>query len=261
VDLGLSHKNGIVCAASKGLGRAVAFALAREGVNLVLNARHQDALQATAQEIGSDTGVKVVAIVGDISTPDAQDRVLAAMPDPDILINNAGGPPPGDFRNATREDWMRAIDANMLTPITLIRRVVDGMVGRGFGRILNITSGAVKSPGTYPQLGLSISVRSGLTGFVGVLSRQVAKHNVTINGLLPGRFDTDRLRQALAFDAGIAGRSAEDETMHALNTIPAGRFGKPEEFGAFAAFLCGTHAGFITGQNIMLDGGAYPGAM
>jgi len=193
MDLGLSGKKGIVCAASKGLGRAVAVSLAHEGVNLVINARNRDLLDETAKSLRSETGVDVMPIAADITTEAGREAVLAACPDPDILINNAGGPPPGDFRQVTREAWVRAIDANMLTPIFLIRAVIDGMMARGFGRIVNITTSGVKSPGTYPQLGISIGVRSGLTGFAGVLSRQVARHNVTINGLLPGRFDTDRL--------------------------------------------------------------------
>jgi len=261
MDLGLSGKKALVCAASKGLGRAFALALAREGVDLVINARSQDALKATAGQISGKTGVNVIPIAADITTEEGRQAVLAACPNPDILINNAGGPPPGDFRQVTRQDWIRAADANMLTPIFLIRAVVDGMVERGFGRIINITTSGVKAPGVYPQLGISIGVRSGLTGFVGVLSRQVARRNVTINGLLPGRFDTDRLRENLVFAAKAAGHSSEQEAMLARGAIPAGRFGQPEEFGAFAAFLCSTHAGFLTGQNIVLDGGAYPGLL
>ena len=172
MDLGLFAKKGIVCAGSKGLGRAVAVALAREGVDLVVNARNQDALKAATGQIHKETGVKVIPIAGDITTEEGRQAVLPACPNPDILINNAGGPPPGDFRQVTREDWIRAIDANMLTPIFLIRAVVDGMIARGFGRIINITTMGVKSPGTYPQLWVSIGVRSGLTGFIGVLSRQ-----------------------------------------------------------------------------------------
>ena len=259
MDLGLSGRKGIVCAASKGLGRAVAVALAREGVDLVINARGQEGLKAVAERIHADTGVNVIPVSADITTGEGREAVLAASPNPDILINNAGGPPPGDFRNVTREDWIRAVDANMLTPIFLIRAVVDGMIARGFGRIINITTMGVKSPGTYPQLGISIGVRSGLTGFIGVLSRQVAQHNVTINGLLPGRFETDRLRENLAFAAKAAGHSTEDEAVRVRDVIPARRFGQPEEFGAFAAFLCSAQAGYLTGQNIVLDGGAYPG--
>ena len=259
MDFGLSGKKAVVCAASKGLGRAVALALAREGANLVINARSEDALKATAEAIGAETGVEVTPIAADITTEQGRKAVLTACANPDILINNAGGPPPGDFRNVSREHWIRALDANMLTPILLIRAVIDGMVDRRFGRIVNITTSGVKSPGTYPQLGISIGVRSRLTGFVGVLSRQVARHNVTINGLLPGRFETDRLRENLEFASAAAGRSVEEETAGALSSIPAGRFGKPEEFGAFVVFLCSAHAGYLTGQNIVLDGWAYPG--
>ena len=259
MDLGLSRKKGIVCAASKGLGRAVAVALAREGVDLVINARTPDALKAAAEQIRAENDVAVIPVAADITTEAGREAVLAACPNPDILINNAGGPPPGDFRRVTREEWIHAIEANMLTPIFLIRAVLDGMVARGFGRIVNITTSGVKSPGIYPQLGISIGVRSGLTGFVGVLSRQVAGHNVTINGLLPGRFETDRLRENLEFAARAAGHSTEVEAFRVRGTIPAGRFGKPEEFGAFAAFLCSTHSSYLTGQNIVLDGGAYPG--
>jgi 3-oxoacyl-[acyl-carrier protein] reductase len=259
MDLGLSGRKGIVCAASKGLGRAVAVALAREGVELVINARSEDALKVAAEQIHWETGVDVIPIAADITTEAGREAVLGACPDPDILINNAGGPPPGDFRQVRREDWIRAVDANMLTPIFLIRAVVDGMIARGFGRIINITTMGVKSPGTYPQLGVSIGVRSGLTGFVGVLSRQTARHNVTINGLLPGRFETDRLRENLEFAARAAGHSAEEEAVRVRDSIPAGGFGTPKEFGAFAAFLCSIHAGYLTGQNIVLDGGVYPG--
>lgn len=259
MDLGLSGKKAVVCAASKGLGRAVAVALAVEGVDLVINARSQDTLEITAENIRAKTGVSVVPIAADITTEAGREAVLTACPDPDILVNNAGGPPPGDFRDVSREDWVRAFDANMLTPILLIRAVVDGMIDRRFGRIVNITTSGVKSPGTYPQLGVSIGVRSGLTGFMGVLSRQVARHNVTINALLPGRFETDRLRETIKFAAATAGRSVGEQTMLAQNLIPAGRFGRPEEFGDFVAFLCSAQAGYLTGQNIVLDGGAFPG--
>ena len=259
MDLGLSGKKAVVCAASKGLGRAVAVALAVEGVDLVVNARSQETLEITAEHIRAKTGVSVIPIAADITTEAGREAVLAACPDPDILVNNAGGPPPGDFRDVSREDWVRAFDANMLTPILLIRAVVDGMIDRRFGRIVNITTSGVKSPGTYPQLGVSIGVRSGLTGFMGVLSRQVARHNVTINALLPGRFETDRLRETIKFAAATAGRSVGEQTMLAQNLIPAGRFGRPEEFGDFVAFLCSAQACYLTGQNIVLDGGAFPG--
>ena len=261
MDLGLRGKKAIVCAASKGLGKGVAVALAREGVELVINARGRDALEATAEDIRRECGVKVTAIAADITSDVDRAAILVACPDPDILINNAGGPPPGDFRGVNRDAWIRAVDANMLTPILLIRTVIDTMIARRFGRIINITTSGVKSPATYPQLGISIGVRSGLTGFMGVLSRQVASYNVTINGLLPGRFETDRLRENLEFEAQHFGRSLDDERAQALKTIPAGRFGQAEEFGAIVAFLCSRHAGFITGQNLVVDGGAFPGLL
>jgi 3-oxoacyl-[acyl-carrier protein] reductase len=259
MDLGIRGRTAIVCAASRGLGRAIAIALAREGVNLVVNARNATALAALADDIRRDNGVSVTAVAGDITTEDGRRAVLAAAPQPDILINNAGGPPPGDFRKVDRDGWISALDANMLTPIFLIRETIDGMVARRFGRIVNITTSGVKSPATYPQLGVSIGVRAGLTGFVGVLSRQVAASNVAINNLLPGRFDTDRLRENLKFAAGEAGRSAEEEATRALRTIPARRFGHPDEFGAACAFLCSAHAGDMAGQNVVLDGGSFPG--
>ena len=189
MDLGLHGKKAIVCASSKGLGRSVAVALAREGVELIINARGRDALEATARDIRAECGVKVTTVAADVTSDLGRASVLAACPDPEILINNAGGPPPGDFREVSRDAWMRAVDANMLTPILLMREVVDSMIARRFGRILNITTSGMKSPATYPQLGVSIGVRSGLTGFVGVLARLVAPYNVTINGLLPGRSD------------------------------------------------------------------------
>ncbi len=199
MDLGIKGRNALVCAASKGLGKGCAMALAREGVNLVITARGKEALEATADEIRKATGAKVVAVAGDITTAEGRAQALAACPSPDILVNNAGGPPPGDFRNWTREDWIKAVDANMLTPIELMKATIDGMIARKFGRIVNITSGAVKMP--IPELGLSNGARTGLTGFVAGLSRQVAQHNVTINGLLPGPFDTDRLRGNMEFNA------------------------------------------------------------
>jgi len=254
MDLGIRGKTAIVCAASRGLGRAIAIALAREGVNLVINARGEATLFSLAEDIKREAGVGVVAVAADIATEEGRGAVLAAAPQPDILINNAGGPPPGDFRNVERDAWIRAVDENMLTPIFLLRQTIDGMVARRFGRIVNITTSGVKSPATYPQLGVSIGVRAGLTGFVGVLSRQVAADNVTINNLLPGRFDTDRLRQNIAFAADQAGSSPAEEEAGALGTIPARRFGHPDEFGATCAFLCSVHAGYITGQNIVLDG-------
>ena len=259
MELGIRGRSAIVCAASRGLGRACATALAREGVNLTINGRDANALAATADAIRRETGVEVTTVAADITTEAGRSAVIEACPNPDILINNAGGPPPGDFRQVDREAWLQAVDANMLTPIFLIRSVIDGMVARGFGRIVNITTSGVKNPGVYPTLGISIGVRSGLTGFVGVLSRQVARDNVTINGLLPGRFATDRLKSTIAFAAAQAQRTPEQEAELALGAIPSGRFGDPEEFGAVCAFLCSAHAGYLTGQNIVLDGGAFPG--
>jgi len=216
-------------------------------------------LEATAEEIRNATGVTVTVAPGDIATEDGRAAALAACPEPDILINNAGGPPPGDFRDWDRDDWIRALDANMLTPIFLIKATVDGMISRRFGRIVNITSGAVKAP--IPILGLSNGARSGLTGFVAGLSRQTVMHNVTINNLLPGPFETDRLRKTMEGGAKAAGRSIDEEMDMRRKANPSGRFGDPEEFGAACAFLCAAQSGFMTGQNILLDGGAFPGTM
>jgi 3-oxoacyl-[acyl-carrier protein] reductase len=257
MDLGIKGRNALVCAASKGLGKGCALALAQDGVNLVITARGKEALEATAEEIRKATGVKVLTVAGDITTPEGRAQALAACPNPDILVNNAGGPPPGDFRNWTREDWLKALDANMLAPIELIKATVDGMIARKFGRIINITSGAVKMP--IPELGLSNGARSGLTGFVAGLARQVAQHNVTINGLLPGPFDTDRLRGNLVFNAKKLGKTTAELEKLRTEANPAKRFGTIEEFGAACAFLASAQAGYITGQNLLLDGGAYPG--
>lgn len=259
MDLGIAGRRAIVCAASKGLGRACAFALAREGVHVTLTARNADALEATAEEIRKATGVAVTTAPGDIATEEGRAAALAACPEPDILVNNAGGPPPGDFHDWDRDDWIRALDANMLAPIFLIKATVDGMIARRFGRIVNITSAAVKAP--IPILGLSNGARTGLTGFVAGLSRQTVKHNVTINNLLPGPFETDRLRKTMEGGAKAAGRSIDEEMELRRKTNPSGRFGDPEEFGAACAFLCAARSGFMTGQNILLDGGAFPGTM
>lgn len=259
MDLGIAGRRAIVCAASKGLGRACAFALAREGVHVTLTARSADALEVTAEEIRKATGVTVTTAPGDITTEEGRAAALAACPEPDILVNNAGGPPPGDFHDWDREDWIRALDANMLAPIFLIKATVDGMIDRRFGRIVNITSAAVRAP--IPILGLSNGARSGLTGFVAGLSRQTVKHNVTINNLLPGPFETERLRKTMEGGAKAAGRSIDEEMEIRRKGNPAGRFGDPEEFGAACAFLCAAGSGFMTGQNILLDGGAYPGTM
>ncbi|HEX5611721.1 MAG TPA: SDR family oxidoreductase [Burkholderiales bacterium] len=257
MDLGIRGKSALVCAASKGLGKGCAIALAREGVQLVITARGRDALEATAEEIRKETGVKVTTVAGDITTAEGRAQALAACPKPDILVNNAGGPPPGDFRQWSREDWLKAIDANMLTPIELIKSTVDGMIERRFGRIVNITSSAVKAP--IAELGLSNGARSGLTGFVAGVARRTAAHNVTINNLLPGRFWTDRLRSNTEHNAKQQGKTVEEVKQALEKTIPAGRFGTAEEFGQCCAYLCSAQASYFTAQNVLIDGGAYPG--
>ncbi|WP_158742827.1 SDR family oxidoreductase [Acidisphaera sp. L21] len=255
MDTGLTGRTALVCAASKGLGRACAMALAREGVAVTITARGAEALEQTAADIRNQTGATVTIVAGDITTEAGRAAALAACPNPDILVNNAGGPPPGDFRNWERDDWIKALDANMLTPIALIKATVDGMIERKFGRIVNITSGSVKSP--IPTLGMSNGARAGLTGFVAGLARQVARHNVTINGLLPGPFLTDRLRTTNAAAAAKAGRSVEEEIAARATNSPAGRVGDPAEFGDACVFLCAASSGFIVGQNLLLDGGAF----
>lgn len=259
MDLGIQGKRALVCAASRGLGRGCALALAREGVNVTIVARGQEALDATLAElrkVGAG-GTAHQAISADITTPAGRAAALAACPDPDILVNNAGGPPPGDFRDWNRDDWIKALDANMLTPIELIQATVDGMIARKFGRIVNITSGAVKAP--IDVLGLSNGARSGLTGFVAGLARKTVQHNVTINNLLPGLFDTDRIRGVVGAQAKAKGIEYGKALAERVATIPAGRIGEPAEFGAACAWLCSAQAGYITGQNWLLDGGAYPG--
>ena len=259
MDFGIKGKKAIVCAASKGLGRACALALAREGVELVITARTAADLEATAAMIRQQTGAKVTPVAGDISTDAGRAAALAACPEPDILVNNNGGPPHGDFREWTRDDWIKALDGNMLTPIFLIKSVVDGMVARKFGRIVNITSGSVKSP--IPNLGMSNGARAGLTAFCAGLARQVAKHNVTINGLLPGPFLTDRLRSGIEYEARRQNISFEEMVAKRGQSNPTGRVCDPAEFGDACAFLCGASAGFIVGQNLLLDGGAFNSTM
>jgi len=259
MDLGIAGKSAIVCAASKGLGKGCALALAREGVAVTISARGEEALAATAEEIHSETGVSVVTIACDVTTVKGRAALLAACPNPDILINNAGGPPAGDFHDFTLEDWQAAVNANMLSPIEMIKATVDGMLERGFGRIVNITSAAVRNP--IDELCLSNGARCGLTGFVAGLSRKTIGRNVTINNLLPGPFDTDRLRGNLAHRAKAAGKELAEMTTIAAANNPAGRFGTVEEFGATCAFMCSAHTGFMTGQQIMMDGGAFTGTM
>ena len=257
MDMGLRGKTALVCASSKGLGRGCAFSLAREGVNLVITARGKEALGKTAEEIRAATGVKVTTVACDITTEAGRALALAACPNPDILINNAGGPPPGDFRNWTRDTWIAALDANMLTPIELIKATVDGMIARKFGRIVNITSSSVKAP--IEILGLSNGARSGLTGFVAGIARKTVAHNVTINNLLPGSFDTDRIRTTCETLAKNRGVSVEVIRKERMAQCPAGRFGDPAEFGDACAYLCSAQAGYVTGQNFLIDGGSYPG--
>ncbi|MCS6878200.1 MAG: SDR family oxidoreductase [Geminicoccaceae bacterium] len=259
MDLGIRGRRAIVCAASKGLGRACAFALAEAGVDLVICARGTEALDATAREIRARTGVAVTAVRCDVTTEEGRRLLLDACPAPDILITNAGGPPPGDFKDFELDDWRRALEANMLAPIALTRATVYGMMERGFGRILHITSAAVKAP--IPMLELSNGARAGLAGAMAVLARKAVRRNVTINALLPGPFDTDRLRATIALQARREGRDPAVVAAERAAAHPAGRFGNPAEFGAFCAFLCSVHAGYVTGQNILIDGGAYPGLL
>ena len=251
MNLGLGGRRAIVCAASRGLGYACALALAREGVELVITGRDGAALEQAAAAIRAETGATVRTAAGDITTPAGRSAALSLLPDPDILINNAGGPPPGDFRHFTDADWQAALNANMLTPIAMIKAVIDNMIARRFGRIVNITSGAVKSP--IAALGLSNGARAGLTGFIAGLARHVAAHNVAINNLLPGSFATDRMTAL----AKANNRTEAEEIAARGKTNPTGRIGNPKEFGAACAFLCSSQAGYIIGQNFLMDGGAF----
>ena len=257
MDLGIAGRRALVCAASKGLGRGCAEALADAGVDVTIIARTEETVRRTAEENGAHSGRPMQWVAADITTADGRVRALAACPEPDILINNAGGPPPGDFRDWDRDAWIRALDANMLTPIELIKATVDGMIARKFGRIVNITSSAVKAP--IDILGLSNGARSGLTGFVAGVARKIARHNVTINNLLPGSFDTSRLRVTMEGRAKLAGTSLDEMLTRSRDANPAGRFGTIAEFGAACAFLCSVRAGYIVGQNLLIDGGAYQG--
>jgi 3-oxoacyl-[acyl-carrier protein] reductase len=263
MDLGIAGRWALVCGASKGLGFGCAEALVREGVHVLMVARGDEALQGAAARLRADPGVpagtEVRCVAADITTVEGRAAVFALRPDFDIVVSNAGGPPPGDFRDWDREAWIKAVDANMLTPIELIKATVDGMAARGFGRIVNITSSAVKAP--IDILGLSNGARSGLTGFVAGVARtsRLAGANVTINNLLPGAFDTDRLKGTMEGAARKTGKSMSELMDARRRTIPAQRFGQPDEFGAVCAFLCSQQASYITGQNILTDGGAYPG--
>jgi 3-oxoacyl-[acyl-carrier protein] reductase len=257
VDLGIRGRKALVSGASRGLGKACAFALAAEGVDLILVARRRDVLEATAAEIRAATGVQVTAVAADITSTPGRAAALHACPEPDILVTNADGPLPGDFRHWTREDWIAALDAVMLSPIEMIRLTVDGMMGRDFGRIVNIASRSVKI--AQPESGLSNGARSGLVGFVAALARQTVACNVTINNLLPGIFDSGAQRRHIEGMLKDTGKSFDEVWRERANANPAKRYGRPAEFGAYCAFLCSVHAGFITGQNLLIDGGSYPG--
>ena len=257
MDLGIAGRSAVVCAASKGLGKACAMSLAHAGVDLLITARGAAALEATAAEIRSATGARVETLACDVTTKEGRAAILAARPQTDILINNAGGPPAGDFHDWDEAAWAKAVEANMITPIMLMRAYVDGMCERGFGRIVNITSGAVKAP--IPVLGLSNGARSGLTGFVAGLAREVAGKGVVINNLLPGQFATDRIATQIDANAARQGISREQSLAEMVTAIPVGRLGDPAEFGEVAAFLCSRQAAFLVGQNLLLDGGRYPG--
>ena len=257
MDFGIKGRIALVCGASQGLGRACAEALAAEGVTVAINARRLESLENIAAAIRNKTGVEAVIAPGDLSTAEGRSAVLAVCPEPDILVTNAGGPPTGDFRSWGRDEWIKALETNMLAPIELIKATLDSMIRRRWGRIVNITSGAVKAP--IPLLGLSNGARSGLTGFVSGLARQVAEHNVTINNLLPGNFDTERLQSNFVAMAQKANKPVDDYRAMRESAIPAKRFGTPAEFGAVCAFLCSEAAAYLTAQNVLLDGGAYPG--
>jgi 3-oxoacyl-[acyl-carrier protein] reductase len=258
MDLGIRGRKAIVCASSQGLGMGCARALAEAGVSVVINGRNREILVRTAQEIRQETGAEVTPVVGDVSTEDGQEALLSACPDPDILVNNNGGPPFRDFRELDRQALLSGVTMNMVTPIELIQRVIDGMAARGFGRIVNITSVSVKMP--MAGLDLSSGARAGLTAFVAGIARSVADKNVTINNLLPGSFDTARLGVSFRAAAERKGVSESVIERQSREAIPAKRFGTTSELGQTCAFLCSVHAGYITGQNILLDGGDYPGA-
>ncbi len=258
MDLGISGRRAIVCASSRGLGKACALALAEAGVSLVINGRDPIQLQRAADDIRRATGVDVTPVAADISTPEGQAAVLAACPEPDILVNNNSGPPFRDFRALDRAAMLAGVTMNMVTPIELIQKVIDSMAARGFGRIVNITSVGVKMP--LAGLDLSSGARAGLTAFVAGVARSVADRNVTINNLLPGYFDTERLRQGFAASAERMGSSEDEIAASWEASVPAKRFGEVSEFGHMCAFLCSVHAGYITGQNILMDGGLYPSA-
>jgi 3-oxoacyl-[acyl-carrier protein] reductase len=258
MDLGIAGRKAIVCASSRGLGRATAFRLAEAGCEVVVNGRDEARTEQTAAEIAKATGAKVIPVAADVATPEGQAALLAACREPDILINNNAGPPFKDFRELDRKAMLDGVVANMVVPIELIQKVIEPMRARKFGRIVNITSGSVKMP--IAGLDLSSGARAGLTAFLAGVARSVAADNVTINFVLPGTFDTDRLRSNIESNAKKKGIDFEAAKKERMATVPAKRFGEADEFGATCAFLCSTHAGYITGQNLLLDGGVFPGA-
>jgi 3-oxoacyl-[acyl-carrier protein] reductase len=256
MDLGIAGRRAIVCASSRGLGRACAAALAAEGVHVVVNGREPEALSIATDELRAASDVEITPVLGDVTTPDGRAALLQACPDPDILINNNAGPRPGPALEKTHEEWLEALDANMLSALALIREVVPAMRRRKFGRIVNITSAMVTTP--RPPMGISSGPRAGLTAVCKTLSVELSPFNVTVNNLLPERFDTDRQAYMARRDMEARGVSYEEARASIIATIPAGRMGRPEEFGATCAFVCSAHAGYMTGMNIHLDGGAYP---
>jgi 3-oxoacyl-[acyl-carrier protein] reductase len=258
MDLGIAGRKAIVCASSKGLGRACATSLAAAGCEVVVNGRNRDAVEAAAADIRKATGAAVIAVTADVATAEGQKALFAACPEPDIVVNNNAGPPFRDFRDLTREMILDGVIANMVVAIEITQKAIDPMVRRNFGRIVNITSGTVKAP--LVGLDLSSGARAGLTAFMAGVARSVAAANVTINFMQPGAFATDRLQSNIDITAAKRGITVEQATKERLATIPAKRFGTPEEFGAACAFLCSAHAGFITGQNLLIDGGTFPGA-
>jgi 3-oxoacyl-[acyl-carrier protein] reductase len=257
MELGIAGRKAIVCASSRGLGRGCALALARAGCEVIVNGRDPVRVEATAADLRAATGARIVPVIANVATPEGQAALFAACPQPDILVNNNAGPPLRDFRELSRAQMLEGVVANMVVAIELVQQVIDGMTQRRFGRIVNITSASVKMP--LPGLDLSSGARAGLTGFLAGIARSVASANVTINFLLPGTFATDRLESAIASGAARRGVSPDVERAERMAAIPAQRFGDPEEFGAACAFLCSARAGYITGQNLLLDGGLFPG--
>jgi 3-oxoacyl-[acyl-carrier protein] reductase len=257
MDLGIRNRQALLCGASRGLGRACALAVAKEGVHVTIVARTRDVLERTAADIRDATGVRVTAVAADITTAEGRAAALVACPEPDILLNNADGPVPGDFRKWTRDDWIAALDSMMLAPIEMIRATVDGMMVRGFGRIVNISSRSVKIP--QLELGLSNGARTGLVGFVAGLARQTVARNVTINNLLPGIFDSDAQKRHIEGMLHDLGKPFDQVWRERAAASPAKRYGDPAEFGSYFAYLCSAQAGYIAAQNLLIDGGSYPG--